>query len=316
MLFELKQIQSEFFQVLTKKGRSHNTIKNYRTDIECFNKFLASQNKNYDIKNFTLKETNLYGRYLEEKYPSDNSRRRRLQALRMFFDFLVEKEVLDTNPVREIPTSPKFLDIPRPTPFIDIKLLWTHLISLKGKTPIEKLLIKRNQLVTLLIFGSGLKVSELAKLKTSHIMEGKDGVRVMVIHDKRDPYTIPLPEIFNTIYTDYIELLEVQKAKSNHTFDELLFNANPYKILSGGLSPRGVEIVLKELREKLEIILTPKSLRQACIFKWLTMKLPDSQIKEWLGVAPSYSLGIYREHLENNLYGETFLKELYEHYKV
>ena len=61
--------------------------------------------------------------------------------------------------------------------------------------------------------------------------------------------------------------------------------------------------------------LTPKSLRQACVFKWLQQGINDNQIKEWMGVAPSYSLKLYKEHINQNIYNEEFLAELFWNYR-
>lgn len=316
---DLLQLQTEFFNKLKSKGRSTNTLKNYKTDLDCFNHYLQKNQQSVDISNFSIPQVQQYGDYLQGRYKSDNSRRRRVQALRIFFDYLVEKQIMNSNPVRKIPTSPKFLDIPRPTPFIDIKVLWEYLLeSSQTKNLVNRVIAKRNQVSIILIYGAGLKVSDLAKLKTSSITLGSSKStppRVLIDHPKRDPYTIPLPSIFNEVYKDYQEDLEELKKHSQIEFDEILFNANPYRILNGGLSPRGLEIIFEELRKKLMITLTPKSLRQACIFNWLQEGHQDSLVKEWMGVAPSYSLKLYKNHLDKFVYSNEFLEQLYKSYK-
>jgi site-specific recombinase XerD len=316
---DLLNLQAKFFSKLKSLGRSINTLKNYKTDLDCFNSYLQKNQTAVDISQFSMPHVLQYGSYLESKYSSDNSRRRRVQALRIFFDFLVEENIMASNPVRKLPTSPKFLDIPRPTPFIDIKTLWQHLLeSSLTKNNINRLLAKRNQISMLLIFGAGLKVSDIAKLKKSRITLGAnkdDPARVLINHPKRDAYTVPLPTIFNEVYTNYIKEVDQLKSHSQIEFDEILFNANPYRILNGGLSPRGIEIIFEDLRKKLIITLTPKSLRQACIFKWLQDEVNDNLIKEWLGVAPSYSLKLYKDHMSKHLYSHEFLTEIYQSYK-
>jgi site-specific recombinase XerD len=310
-MMDLMDLQGEFFQRLRTQGKSKNTLKNYKTDLDCFNHFIEKATSTRDVSKFNTSDIMDYGTHLENKYQSQNSRRRRVQALRMFFDFLVERSVFPNNPVRKIPTSPKFLDIPRPTPLVDTKTLWLYLLT-EGKNGqnLMGLTAKRNQIITLLIFGGGLKVSDLAVLKREHIVLG-DTPRVIVKPEKRDPYSVELPKVFNLAYQSYIETLEVCKRDSNIEFDDVLFSANPYKILSGGLSPRGLEIIFEDLRHKLMITLTPKSLRQGCIFKWLHQKRGETLIKEWMGVAPSYSLKLYREHMESHPYHDTFLEENY-----
>lgn len=317
MLTKFKEIQDDFINELGRKGRSQNTLKNYKTDLECFNQFLEKQSKVIDLDKFNLKEMNGYDLYLQTRYPADNSRRRRIQTLRIFFDYLVEKSLVDSNPVRELGTSPKFLDIPRPAGLIDLKTLWTHMVTIEaGNADLEQLLLLRNQLMLCFIYGAALSVAELGKLKEVDILNSKEQLRVLITKERRDPYSIPLPQICKTLLPLYLELLHKKKSEYGLSFEELFFNANPHRILSGGLSPRGIEIVLEEYRKKLKIEITAKNIRQACIFCWMTEGKRDGQIKEWLGVAPSYSLKMYRDfHLEH-LYSSDFLEDLYFAYKT
>jgi hypothetical protein len=302
---ELFALEQEFYSNLRAQGKSQNTLKNYKTDLDCFNYYLNSEYASTLVSNFDQALVSNYGQYLEKKYSSDNSRRRRVQALRIFFDFLLNKGLVTGNPVRKLPTSPKFLDIPRPTPFIDVKTLWTYLVEEShSQDKIQELLSKRNQILFLLIFGAGLKVSA-----------NGDGPRVLIHHPKRDAYTVELPKIFEKVYADYLVILEEMKNKSQITFDNLLFYANPYRIISGGLSARGIEIIFEDYRNKLIITLTPKSLRQACIFKWIQQQKSTTLIKEWLGLAPSYDLKLYLEHAPNFLYNEDILEEIFNNYR-
>lgn len=308
---ELLGLQEEFFKRLGSMGRSRNTLKNYRTDLDCFNHYLREAQKRMDISHFGQNEILEYGSYLQVKYTSDNSRRRRVQALRIFFDYLVERNLFPSNPVRKLTTSPKFLDIPRPTPLVDVKTLWSYLLNeAKQNSDMSKLLAYRNLVTLLLIYGGGLKVSDLTNLKMEHISLTIPP-RVMILAERRDPYSVELPTVFTAVFSDYKRLLEEMKAKSQMEFDQLLFNANPYRILSGGLSARGLEIIFEEFRKKLIITLTPKSLRQACVFKWIHQGKNDPLIKEWMGVAPSYGMKLYKEHADKHLYNEDFLEEMY-----
>lgn len=313
---ELFELQQEFYKNLRSQGKSQNTLKNYKTDLDCFNYYLSTEYASVEVKNFDQALVTNYGKYLENKYSSDNSRRRRVQALRIFFDFLLGKGLVTGNPVRKLPTSPKFLDIPRPTPFIDVKTLWTYLVEEShSQDKIQELLSKRNQILFLLIFGAGLKVSDLSELKMSDITIIGGEARVLIHHPKRDAYTVVLPKIFEKVFADYQLILDEMKTKSQITFDNLLFYANPYRIISGGLSPRGIEIIFEDYRNKLMITLTPKSLRQACIFKWIQQEKGVTLMKEWLGLAPSYDLKLYLEHAHNFLYNEDILEEIYNNYR-
>jgi hypothetical protein len=138
----------------------------------------------------------------------------------------------------------------------------------------------------------------MAKLHFASILKDNKGYRVLVDHPKRDPYSVPLPLIFNTDFQFYRSLYLQFLKKEELEIEELLFNANPYKILAGGLSPRGTELFFEDLRKNIKSEMTAKSLRQSCIFKWLNQNINHSTIKEWLGVTPSYSLELYLDELK------------------
>lgn len=307
---EIKDLEESFLNKLHTDGKTFNTIKNYKADLTVFNDFLRQpliQKKVHsmvDVKENFIKD---YDDYLAKKYTSVNSKRRKIQTLRIFFDYLcLIKKVLH-NPAKGLTGQPKFLDIPRPVKFEDVKKLWWHLKSKENNdlSFIEEINNKRNQIIILLIYGCALKVSNLARLKFSHINAKRE--RVLIEELKRDPYTIPLPKAFNDYFLDYKDLLKKAKRRYKITFDDLLFNSNQYQILSGGLSPRGIEHIFTELRLELKIPLTPRELRQACIFKWLRFEQNESLIKEWLGVAPSYSLALYHKLLPEHPYDDEFL---------
>ncbi|MBL6988331.1 MAG: tyrosine-type recombinase/integrase [Bacteriovoracaceae bacterium] len=308
------KLQKEFGDKLERIGRGLNTRRNYLHDLDCFERFMKGRHDNWNLSSFSIGDAKDYNSFLKKTYNSDNSIRRKVQVLRIFFDFLMEKSIVSTNPVRKLPTSPKVLDIPRPTPLIDIKTLWTYLLEESySSNNLSNLLAQRNQVLMLLIYSGGLKVSDLSDLQTGQIKLGNKP-RVMIKKTPRDPYTIPLPPVFTPVYKLYLHNLEVEKQKSKLEFSYVFFNANHFQILSSKLSVRGIELVFAEYREKLQIQLTPKSLRQACIFKWLHQKKEDLLIKEWMGFAPSYSLKLYKENMSSHIYNDDFLEDLFNLY--
>lgn len=303
---DIIQLEEAFFGELRKAQKSQNTLKNYKTDLDCFNGFLLEAQENLKLKSISGATIGAYSHFLDEKYKADNSKRRRIQTLRLFFDFLIGQGFFSENPVRKLVASPKFLDIPRPASMNDVLKLWGHVSDWANRPgPLESLVGKRNQLLFLFIYGAGLKVSDLVELKVGHITLDENP-RVLITPEKRDPYTVPLPKIALKLIPLYLEQLERAKKENDHHFDDLFFNANPYRLLKGGLSARGIEAIFEEFRKKLGIQVTPKSLRQACIFKWLFHKVDDVLIKEWMGVAPSYSLTLYKQFSEQYPYHEQF----------
>lgn len=301
MKWNLLEKQTEFLDLLKGQGKSFNTVKNYKADLACFNGFLLSKQEHLRISEFTTAQVQEYAQFLQGKYDSSNSVRRRVQALRLFFDFLMSQNIFQENPLKKMAVSPKILDIPRPLPYSSV-LKTYHLLKKRVATNenLTQFVHLRNLIIFHLIYGPGLKVSDLSSLHAHSIIKAKNGYRVLVEHPKRDPYSVNLPTVFTADFEHYLELYDKFILQENMQISELFFNANPYKILSGGLSPRGIELFFEDLRRELKIEITAKSLRQACIFKWLNLNHPHSSIKEWLGVAPSYSLELYTEELKNS----------------
>lgn len=299
--------QQEFLNLLQRQGKSFNTIKNYKADLKCFNTFLIDKQHNLKVLTFTPVQVQEYSLFLDSKYNSSNSVRRRVQALRLFFDYLLGQNLFPENPLKKMAVSPKVLDDPEPTTFSNVirtyQLLKKRVDEHQGLT---QLVHARNRIIFHLIYGGGLKVSDLAKLPAASILADRKNHRVMVDHPKRDPYSVPLPEVFNKDYSFYKSSYEDHQRSEGLEIEELLFNANPYKLLSGGLSPRGIELFFEEIRKELKIDITAKSLRQSCVFKWLSMNVPHPTIKEWMGVTPNYSLELYLEEIKKDPGGKIF----------
>jgi site-specific recombinase XerD len=315
MEWNLIEKQHEFLRVLEQQGKSFNTVKNYKADLQCFNTFLIQKQEHLKLRSFTPIQAQEYSQFLDNKYGSPNSVRRRVQALRLFFDFLLGQQLFPDNPIKQMAVAPKVLDNPNPTPFGEIITAY-HLLKKKLHTQdantLAQLVASRNVIIFHLIYGSALKVSDMAKLHLNSVLKDKNKYRVLVEHPRRDPYSVPLPESFNEDFLAYKTLYHKLLAQEDLEIDELLFNANPYRILSGGLSPRGTELFFEELRKLLKTEMTAKSLRQACIFKWLRQGINHATIKEWLGVTPSYTLDLYLEELKKNPEGFIF-NELEDH---
>ena len=293
--------QTLFLENLENTGKSFNTLKNYKTDLNIFNQFLIQKGRKLSLGEITHTEVEEYSYFLEKKYNSPNSIRRRVQALRIFFDYLISKEIFDKNPIKTIISKPKIVDLPNPAPFDQIQKLIAKLYSIDDKSSLhEKLLNQRNLVLIYLIYGAGLKVSDIERLNNYSLKLVKGVYRILVSPPKRDPFTVLMPENFTDIYHHYQELLDEGKERDHIEFDDLLFNGNPFKIIKGGLSARGIEVIFKEFSKNNEMQITAKSLRQSCIFKWLCQDIPQARIKEWMGVQPQYSLNPYIELLKQN----------------
>lgn len=292
-MIDLLVTQQQFLKELEKSGKSFNTLKNYRADLQVFNKFLAAHKRPLSIKTFTVTQVQEYTGHLEKTYGSPNSIRRRVQALRLYFDYLMAQHRFPDNPIKLVPVAPKVLDKPAPVPFKDLLKLKDALLERRDKSHgLERLMAFRNLIIVALIYESGVKVSDLARLEMSDLISDKQGLRILVRPPKRDPYSVPLSAPLKALWKEYkTELEKAWTGPGELSF--ALFNANPHRILAGSLSPRGTELFFEEVRKGLKIDITARTLRQAAVFRWMCQKVSDSQIRQWLGVAPDYDLSLY-----------------------
>lgn len=297
----LLKLQEEFCGYLGTAGKSFNTIKNYKTDLNIFNKFLITNDAKLSLNEITDEQLKEYSRYLENKYTSPNSIRRRVQALRLFFDYLIQTNQYSHNPIKKMIVSPKVVDKPNPPKFHVIKSITSDFLGkAEAASGHTKLLHLRNLILLHIIYEGGLKVSDIENIKETHIKKSKGLYRILVTPDKKEPYMVSMPESFNELHESYVKLLNERKDKDQVSFGNYLFNANPYRILKGGLSSRGIEVTFKEISKKHKTIITAKSLRQACIIHWLNQNKPESRIKELMGVQPKYSLAPYKALIEED----------------
>jgi site-specific recombinase XerD len=305
---QLSLNQHNFLQGLTEQGKSVNTIKNYKADLSIFNKFLIKQQQSLEFKQFTSHQAQEFAHYLERHYTASNSIRRRIQTLRLYFDYLVSMNLMHSNPIKKVASAPKFLDHPKPIAFHLIQKAVSELeAEIKSKDSLQKLIPLRNLVIIHLIYGAGLKVSDLEKLKKGHINLSKTNPRVLITPNKRDPYSVPLMNSSIKLITKYLKLRELLQKTTRD--EPLLFNANAYQIMSSGMSARGIELVFKQYARAFGEGFNAKNLRQACIIRWLLQDKSITNIKEWMGVEPNYSMSLYQNYFKQK-YKELIYLEL------
>lgn len=144
----------EYLEV--EKGLSINTLDAYRRDLTAFLEFCFSLGAD-EITQIQRTHLNSYIRELREKNYSATSVMRKIASLRGFFKWLCASEICTLNPTLtlEQPRIPKRL--PKVMSISEIEnMLRADL------TKVERLIVE-------LLYGAGLRVSELVNLKTNGI---------------------------------------------------------------------------------------------------------------------------------------------------
>lgn len=151
------QTLSEYLDYLeVEKGLSINTIDAYRRDLSAFLEFCASKDAE-ELTQIERTHINAYLLELRDKKYSPPSVMRKIASMRGFFKWLCASEICTTNPTLTF-EQPK---IPRKLPKV---------VSISEiENILRENLTKTQRLIVELLYGCGLRVSELVNLKTNSI---------------------------------------------------------------------------------------------------------------------------------------------------
>lgn len=159
----MKYIINDFAYFLTnEKGLSKNTVSAYLKDIESYASFLNKYHQINKVKNITTKHLEGFLKSLKNKGMDAKTQARKLTAIKSFHAFLFLEKEVDEN-----------IALKTKSPKIDKKL--PSVLSIDEVVTLLEIIDKntvlglRNIALLELIYGSGLRVSELLNIKTSDI---------------------------------------------------------------------------------------------------------------------------------------------------
>lgn len=291
---EFIKFQTHYLLKVKNQGKSKNTINSYRVDFRTFGAYTKENKLRTKISHFSKKDAGHYIQYLDLKYTSLNTRRKKVQTIRFFFDYLVEKNYISMNPFKQLPTFPKILNTPRPVSSSDMGKLWKAIDNEeKSKLPRDKLLAKRNRAIISLIIGCNLRPEEIALLSKSNVIINEGEGRIMILKAKKEPYSIPIPEHLIKYITDYIQYYI--STIPDHD-DILFFGANINSIFKQRIEKRGIQRICQQYAKIIQVNCSSKNLRQSCILRWINEEVPEGIIKSRMDVAPIYDINNYKRY--------------------
>lgn len=156
--------------LLMEKGLSEKTIAAYSTDLMKFGLFLEAR-KSFHITDIDRGLILSYLIHLRDGGLSARSRARHLVTLRGFFKFLTHEKIIHKSPTRNIDLPKTGLQLPDVLTVTDVE-------ALLGAPDCQKPEGLRDTAMLELLYGSGLRVSELIKLERTGINLEAGFVRV------------------------------------------------------------------------------------------------------------------------------------------
>jgi len=147
---------NQFLESLSaERGYALNTLEAYARDIKDFNIFLKEKLLE-DVKKIDIQQ---YLLHLKERAIVPSSRARKISALRQFFNFLLEEEVVSENPTLLIDLPKQERRLPKTLTEEEVFALIEATHDLDNR--------ERSRLLCLLeiLYATGMRVSELVSLQ-------------------------------------------------------------------------------------------------------------------------------------------------------
>jgi integrase/recombinase XerD len=254
------RLDYEYFQ----NFRSEHTIKSYRNDIQKFWEFM-SDNFQEILNVNSLERVHLvaYRNWQQDNDFAPKTINRKLSSLSSYFDFLIEKNIMESNPVlnvrrprQEVVKETNDLTDQQIKALFDVLNTKTHAIYL-------------HRAVIYVLFSTGIRKSELIYLKRKNYIE-INGHKVIEIVAKGGKHlTKVIHPICAEIIDNYLDWMENQGR--GHESEDWLFqptkNPSTPSELNRPLGPKSVDYIVKTYAKKAGITenISPHSARASYI---------------------------------------------------
>ena len=206
---------ASFIKYLQYERRySSHTVDSYQNDLTQFSAFLTQTKPEGEIelKDAEHNEIRSWIISLMEDGLDPRSVNRKMAALRTYFKFLLKRDVITKDPTARLSalkTSKKLPSFVKETELIGLLNQFESDDAFTGK---------RNKLVLELLYGTGIRLSELIHLKKSDI-NLKEGL-IKVLGKRNKERIIPLPAELISVIDDYT--ISREKALGEYTGDDFL----------------------------------------------------------------------------------------------
>ena len=191
----LEEIEDFIAALALERGMSEKTCIGYGSDLRFFAAYLKQRKienvadvKREDIVAFLANE--------REKGMKGSTRSRRTAAIRMFFRHLKERRRIPENPSDLMDAPKKALALPRVLSEAEV---FAMLDEVKGEDPISL----RDRAILEVMYGCGLRVSELCELKREDIVA--DGELLRILGKGSKERIVPIGTAAGRALTAYLE---------------------------------------------------------------------------------------------------------------
>lgn len=277
-----------------ERGLATNTIVGYRIDMELFSKWIESNTPAetpINIQTNTIQDF-LYQRSKSVKTSTLN---RCLASLRGFFAYLHFSELRDTNPM-------DLIDSPKTTRGLPEVLSLEEIDALVAQIDLSAPHGERNRSMIELLYGCGLRVSELISLRISDLFFEEGYIRIEGKGSKQR--LVPIATVTQKYLGIYLHEVRTHQDIHHEATDIVFLNRRGKR-----LTRTMVFIIVKELAEKAGIKknVSPHTFRHSFATHLLENGADLSAIQQMMGHESITTTEIYT-HLDTRHLEEALIK--------
>ncbi|MGB9694745.1 MAG: tyrosine-type recombinase/integrase [Caldisericaceae bacterium] len=265
---ELKTLEYSFFKELSSnKKLSSNTTLAYKSDIQKFVSFIEQKGIVYlqDLDEAVLMK------YFGQKsfLNSQSTFRRNISSVRYFLRFARQKSGIDLLVLVKGIHSAKVAKKPRQI------ISPSEIKGLLENMPEESFISKRNKLIMLMIYTTGIQASELCNLRLSDVnLQEK-----CIIVGGKAKRKIIFSELLHSYLSDYIieraAMLPQNQAIENNVF----FLSNTFS----KLTRQSIYLIVKKYSEKVGQRVSPRTLRNSVLAHLIEDGADEEVLKQAFG---------------------------------
>jgi integrase/recombinase XerD len=277
-----------------ERNFSDNTVDAYLRDLRKLQNYAEFDLEGVGPLQITYENIQEYLYQFSKKKFSERTQARWVSSIKAFFKYLVDDEVRADNPATLVEGPKLGLYLPDTLSFVDVERIIKAI-------DVTTELGKRNQCMIEVLYGCGLRVSELIDLKISNINFKELYLKVEGKGNKTR--FVPLARYTADLIKDYIENVR-SKYKVNKKCEDILFLNSRGSSMSRVI----VFIIIKELTEKAGISkkISPHTFRHSFATHLLQNGADLRYIQEMLGHSSITTTEIYT-HLKNEELREVIL---------
>jgi integrase/recombinase XerD len=264
-----------------ERNFSENTLDAYVRDIRKLKEYAEEDLANVGPDSIGYDNLQEYIFNLSKQKFSERSQARWISSIKAFFKFLLEDEFREDNPASLLEGPKLGLYLPDTLSLVDINKIISAI-------EVNSDLGKRNQCIVEVLYGCGLRVSELIDLKISNINFKEQYIKVNGKGNKTR--FVPLADYTAELLGSYITDTR-SKSKINKKYEDTLF------LNSRGTSMSRVIVflVIKELTDKAGVSkkISPHTFRHSFATHLLQNGADLRYIQEMLGHSSITTTEIY-----------------------